>query len=176
MEHPEWLKQIKGFGKELWAYECLRPMKAKDPYSYYRLMPWRAFMQGQTGAGFWTYYYGLNFDIGAVPWDDTLRPYGFSCVVYGSQASPIGELAENIVPSRRWEAWREGVEDYQYLYELQQAINKIRTTDPVTANQAQETLDNQFQRILNNQENSDIVYDAREILSVTLLSLTSQMY
>ena len=119
MRHPKWLEQIKGFEKKIWTYECLRPMKAKDPYSYYRLMPWRAFKRGQTGAGFWIYYHGFNFKTGAVPWDDTLKPQGFSGVVYGRGGSPVGRLAENIVPSRRWEAWREGVEDYQYLYELQ---------------------------------------------------------
>lgn len=174
MRHPQWLKQIKGFGKEIWTYECLRPMKAKDPYSYYRLMPWRAFKRGQTGAGFWIYYHGFNFQTGAVPWDDTLKPQGFSGVVYGRGGSQVGRLAENIVPSRRWEAWREGVEDYQYLYELQQEINKIRQKDPATANKAQETLDRQVSRVLNNQHDEKIVYDARKISSDTLLKLTGQ--
>jgi len=137
-------------------------------------MPWRAFKRGQTGAGFWIYYYGLNFETGAVPWDDTLKPQGFSGVVYGSRGSPVPRLAENIVPSRRWQAWREGVEDYQYLYELQQAINKIKTKDPATANNAQETLDRQVSRVLNNQRDKTIVYDARRILSDTLLKLTNQ--
>ena len=172
--NPQWLEQIKDFGKQVWTYECLRPMKAQDPYSYYRLMPWRAFKRGQTGAGFWIYYYGLDFEAGAVPWDDTLRPEGFSGVVYGRGGSSVPGLAENIVPSRRWEAWREGVEDYQYLYELQQAINKIRAEDPATANKLQETLDRQVDRVLNSRHDSKIVYEAREILSDTLLKLTSQ--
>ncbi len=174
MRHPQWLEQIKDFGKQVWTYECLRPMKAKDPYSYYRLLPWRAFKRGQTGAGFWIYYYGLNFETGAVPWDDTLRPRGFSGVVYGRGGNPVPWLGENIVPSRRWQAWREGVEDYQYLYELQQAINKIKTKDPATANKAQETLDRQVSRVLNNRRDKTIVYDARRILSDTLLKLTNQ--
>ncbi len=174
MRHPQWLEQIKDFGKQVWTYECLRPMKAKDPYSYYRLLPWHAFKRGQTGAGFWIYYYGLNFKSGAVPWDDTLRPQGFSGAVYGRGGSPVPGLLENIVPSRRWEAWREGVEDYQYLYELQQAINKIKPKEPAKANKAKETLDSQVSRVLNNQHDSKIVYDAREILSDTLLKLTNQ--
>jgi hypothetical protein len=137
-------------------------------------MPWRAFKRGQTGAGFWIYYYGLNFETGAVPWDDTLKPQGFSGVVYGRGGSPVPWLGENIVPSRRWQAWREGVEDYQYLYELQQAINKIKTKDPATANKAQKTLGRQVSRVLNNQRDKTIVYDARRILSDTLLKLTNQ--
>ena len=92
-------------------------------------------------------------------------------VIRGTQASPVGKLAENIVPSRRWQVWREGVEDYQYLYELQQAINKKRTKDPVAADKAQKTLDCQVNRVLSRQRDSDIVYDAREIVSNTLTKL-----
>jgi hypothetical protein len=172
--HPEWLEQIKSFGKEVWTYECLEPMKAQEPYSYYRLLPWRAFKRGQTGAGFWIYYYGLNFKAGAVPWNDTQRPMGFSGVVYGSIESLVKDLGENIVPSRRWEAWREGVEDYQYLHELQQAINETRLKDPATANKTQEILDSQVNRVLSKQDDSKAVYEAREILSDMLLKLTSQ--
>ncbi len=175
MRHPDWFETIKSFGKELWTYECLRPMKAKEPYSYYRLLPWRAFKRGMTGAGFWIYYYGLGFKAGAVPWDDTLRPHGFSGVVYGARAAPVSEPGENIVPSRRWEAWREGIEDYQYLYELQQEINKFRTKNPRAAKEVQQVLDHQVNRVLSNQSDSEIVYDARRILSDTLLKLAADV-
>jgi hypothetical protein len=174
VRYPDWFRTIKGFGRELWTYECLRPMKAKEPYSYYRLLPWRAFKRGQTGAGFWTYYYGLGYEPGAIPWDDTLRPHGFSGVVYGAKASPVAGLGESIVPSRRWEAWREGVEDYQYLFELQQSINKVKTKDPQTAADAQRILDEQVNRVLNNQKDNSVVYTAREILSGTLQLLTAE--
>ncbi len=172
--YPKWLQIIKGFGRKVWTYECLGPAKAKDPYSYYRLMPWRAFKRGQTGAGFWVYHDGLNYKNVAVPWDDTLKPRGYYGVVYGAQTSPVGKLAENIVSSRRWEAWREGVEDYQYLYELRQAINKAKTKDPKMARTAQETLERQVNRVLNNQRDSSVVYDARKVLSDALLKLTSR--
>ncbi len=166
--NPQWLEQIKGFGKQVWTYECLRPMKAKDPYSYYRLLPWRAFNRGQTGAGFWIYYYGLNFQTGAVPWDDTLRPRGFSGVVYGRGGSPVPGLSENIVPSRRWEAWREGVEDYQYLFEVQKAINSISTENPEIAKQAQKSLKSTVDYVLRNSSDCDAVYQARRKLTQIL--------
>jgi hypothetical protein len=172
VRYPKWLETIKGFGRKVWTYECLGPAKAKDPYSYYRLMPWRAFKRGQTGAGFWVYHDGLNYRNVAVPWNDTLKPLGYYGVVYGAQTSPLGKLAENIVSSRRWEAWREGVEDYQYLYELRQAINK--TKDPQMARTAQEALERQVNRVLNNHRDSSIVYDARIVLSDALLKLTGQ--
>jgi hypothetical protein len=172
LRYPQWLETIKGFGKKVWTYECLGPGKAKDPYTYYRLMPWRAFKRGQTGAGFWVYHDGLNYRNVAVPWDDTLKPLGYYGVVYGAQTRPVGKLAENIVSSRRWEAWREGVEDYQYLYELQQAIDK--TKDPQMARAAQETLERQVNLVLSSQHDSSVVYDARRVLSDALLKLTSQ--
>jgi len=166
--YPQWLEQIKDFGKQVWTYECLRPMKAKDPYSYFRLMPWRAFKRGQTGAGFWIYYYGLNFKTGAVPWDDTLKLQGFSGVVYGSRGSPVPGPGENIVPSRRWEAWREGVEDYQYIFELQKAIEKISTDKPKTAKRAQQSLNDTVDYVLRNAGDCNAVYQARRELNKIL--------
>jgi len=171
--NPQWLEQIKDFGKQVWTYECLRPMKAKDPYSYYRLMPWRAFKRGQTGAGFWIYYYGLNFKTGAVPWDDTLRPRGFSGVVYGRGGSLVPGLLENIVPSRRWQAWREGVEDYQYLYEVQKAIDLIGTENPARAKQAQKSLEAAVDYVLRNSRDCDAVYQARRELTKILLEVNN---
>lgn len=172
VKHPDWFGKIKSFGKQMWTYECLEPMKAQKPYSYYRLLPWRAFQRNQSGAGFWIYYYGLGFDPGAVPWNDTLRPHGFSGVVYGTKIENAAEYNESIIPSRRWEAWREGVEDYQYLYELQQTINKTRITDARMAEQAQEILDEQVDRVVNSPDNCNIVYEVREILTHTLRKLS----
>ena len=148
-------------------------MKAKDPYSYFRLMPWRAFKRGQTGAGFWIYYYGLSFKPGAVPWDDTLRPRGFSGVVYGKPGSPVPTDGENIIPSRRWEAWREGVEDYQYLYEVQKAIDRISTENPRKAKQAQELLNNTADYVLRNFDDCNAVYNARKELNKLLSEITN---
>ena len=34
--------------------------------------------------------------------------------------------AEKIIPSKRWEAWREGVEDYTYLFMLRERIQAHR--------------------------------------------------
>jgi hypothetical protein len=169
--HRQWLEQIKDFGKQVWTYECLRPMKAKDSYSYFRLMPWRAFKRGQTGAGFWIYYYGLNFKPGRVPWDDTLRPRGFSGVVYGNQGS--SGYGENIIPSRRWEAWREGVEDYQYLFEIQKAIDRISSENPKKAKQFQQLLNRTVDYVLRNVSDCNTVYNSRRELNMLLLEINN---
>ena len=49
--------------------------------------------------------------------------------------------------------------------------NKIRTKELGIADRAQEILDRQVNRVLNDQNDSDVVYDARKILSDTLAKL-----
>ena len=168
VQHPNWLATIKRFGKEVWTYEALGPGKANHPYSYYRLMPWRAFKRGQTGAGFWNYvdYYKTK------GWDDTGRPHGYYGVVYGSRIqNAVDTLSEDIVPSRRWEAWREGIEDYQYLYELQKAIDLTRQSNPQKARQAQRILDTQVDYVLKRPNDFDAAYQARQNITAALLQL-----
>lgn len=89
---------------EVWLYDVKGPGKANPPYAYYRLLPWEAYSRGMQGAGFWSYA-----DISGSAWDDFdgRRPdYG---VVYESQD------AESLISSRRWEAWKMGMEDVMIL-------------------------------------------------------------
>ena len=163
--HPDWLRTIKGFGKEVWLYECHGPGKANHPYSYYRLMPWRAFKRGLTGVGFWSYT--THRDI--VPWDDTGTAIGYYGVVYGAAESSRTSAGKTIIPSRRWEAWREGIEDYVYLSELKKAINRMKTRDPSKANQLLRFIDEQTDKVLASPDNSEVVYKVRQGLSTALI-------
>ncbi len=169
-QHPEWVEMIKNFGKEVWTYGTLGPGKANHPYSYYRLMPWRSFKRGQKGAGFWVYYPANK----AIPWNDTLEAFGDYGVVYASGTSPFGRVDESITPSRRWEAWREGVEDYQYLYEVRQAINKISETNPALATQAKRQLSHLVNRVIESANDPEVVYKVRKTLSEMLLKLADE--
>lgn len=163
VEHPRWLKMIKGFRKEVWTYRCSGPGKANHPYSYYRLMSWWAFKHGMTGVGFWTYV-----DDGyRHSWDGA----GYA-VVYDRLNSPVDTSGENVIPSRRWEAWREGIEDYQYLYELQKAIDLAMISNPKKAGKAQNTLNAQVNYVLARSEDCDAVYRARQKITAALYELT----
>ncbi len=82
-------------------------------------------------------------------------------------------LLENIVPSRRWQAWREGVEDYQYLYEVQKAIDLIGTENPARAKQAQKSLKAAVDYVLRNSRDCDAVYQARRELTKILLEVNN---
>ena len=162
--HPKWLETVKGFGKKVWLYNAVGPGKANQPYSYYRLMPWWAFKFGITGAGFWVYIDPTKEQ----NWDDTGMAMGHYGVVYGASANTDYKGIEQIIPSRRWEAWREGVEDYQYLYEFQAKINLIKKTDAKRAADLQNMLDKKVDMVLNNPNNPDIVYEVRGAITEML--------
>ncbi len=169
--HPDWLELIKSFGKNVWTYEAQGPGRGKDPYDYYRLMCWRAFARGQSGAGFWVYHDGVKWKDGPTPWDDTLNPRGYYGVIYSGQSSPFGRLQENIVPSRRWEAWREGVEDYEYLYQIKKKIDQLSMVDKTRAKQCGKELEQQVRIVLDNKNDRSQVYKVRRKLSELMKEL-----
>ncbi|MBV5327332.1 MAG: hypothetical protein JZU65_06795 [Chlorobium sp.] len=92
--------------KEWWLYQNPPPpAKSASPWLHYRLLSWKAWQLGASGVGFWSYS-----DTGKTSaWDDLdgIRPD--RSVVYERQglAGPLS--------SRRWEAFRDGIEDYQLL-------------------------------------------------------------
>src|SRR5690606_15077937 len=77
------------------------------PVSEYRLMGWRTYYYGMKGTGFWNYadVGRLNENLITSNAQNLERDYA---VIY---ISPKGD----IVSSRRWEAFKLGIEDYQLL-------------------------------------------------------------
>lgn len=107
---PELLAGLPGSGAEIWIYDSLYsvPSKSLSPYSYYRLKAWRAFLMGYRGIGFWAYA-DSGFDRSrANAWDDFDGKYPDYAVIYRGDDN-------SIISSRRWEAWRMGLEDYELL-------------------------------------------------------------
>lgn len=100
---------------QVWSYSAGGGGKGADPHSFYRLQAWRAFRHGVTGIGFWAYAdtgtYGTAWD----DFDGTRPDYA---VIY--------EGEEGIVSSKRWEAWREGAEDYGLLAKVQKKLKPGR--------------------------------------------------
>ncbi|NPV47202.1 MAG: DUF4091 domain-containing protein [Armatimonadetes bacterium] len=93
--------------KILWSYQVL-PRDA-DAFGAYRLSFWECWHKGMTGQGFWNYADGEGDN-----WTETIDGRPGYAVVYGGDP-------DELIPSRRWEAWREGTEDYTYLAMLKQA-------------------------------------------------------
>ncbi len=100
---------VRKTGKMLWSYNCAytyaRPvgpnLKNMNLISDYRAAAPFAFRYGATGIGFWCY------NLGGDPWGRVDMEYQ---LVYPGRTKPV--------TSRRWEAVREGIEDYRILAAL----------------------------------------------------------
>jgi len=93
--------------KHLWTYQVLG--FGASAFDGYRLSFWRCWREGIAGHGFWSYS-----DCGGSNWDRTDEPRNDYAVIYDGDP-------DELIPGKRWEAWREGVEDYAYLWALRQA-------------------------------------------------------
>jgi hypothetical protein len=162
--NPDWLTDIKAFGKETWSYKASGPVRSKRLLDHYRKMPWWAFKNGLSGAGFWVYA-----DAGSPRWDDYGTTMGYYGVVYGSSNAPVDTHGEKIIPSRRWQAWREGVEDYQYLVTLQKRINTIKTIDAARADHAKQILEQLVNNVLSGDAHH--IIDARNQITRLIFDL-----
>ena len=101
-----WFKEN---AQTFWAYEATDPGKDLLPLGYYRGYAWLAWNFGLDGAGFWVYkYHDIFWPLDTLHWS----------VVYPTD--------DEVTPSRRWEATRDGQEDYKVFYVLQQAIDTAR--------------------------------------------------
>jgi hypothetical protein len=106
-------------GKRVWGY-VTSSGKRMSPVGYYRRLIWTTWQAGFTGCGFWSYSctgWGNVSTPGRSAWDDMDNPRGNdAAVVYESPTGPVS--------SRRWETWREGIEDYEYLWLLRDKLNR----------------------------------------------------
>lgn len=97
-----------------WLYACASE-KNSDPGAYYRWLSWKAFQGGFGGVGMWVYV-DANC---ATPSDYTS----------GTSYALIYGWDKGIVDSKRWEAWRQGIADFEYLTMLRSAVQKARRAD-----------------------------------------------
>jgi outer membrane protein assembly factor BamB len=102
-------------GDPVWMYECHPRMKRGHPLVYYRRMAWVAWKFGLTGMGFWTY-------------DTTSHDHWTQGEEYA-----LVYPGEKPIPSKRWEACREGVQDYTYLWLLRSAVEKAEKAGQTSA-------------------------------------------
>jgi hypothetical protein len=102
--NPAVISRLKARGREVWAYSTDGGGKTGHPATFYRAQAWEAFDLGLSGFGFWAYA-----DVGrsGTAWNDIDDARPDYAVIYEGHRS--------IVSSKRWEAWREGVQDFQML-------------------------------------------------------------
>jgi hypothetical protein len=91
-----------------WVYDIMDKSKTLSPYTRYRLLPWKAFNRNLSGIGFWNYAdISSNGKAGGSEWDDFDGNRPDYNVVYN--------LNGKLISSRRWEAFKLGVQDYLLL-------------------------------------------------------------
>ena len=165
-------KQLLGTaaGKSLWTYANpvgIGPTKS-SPYHSYRLAVWRAWKEGMTGFAYWVYKDGR--------WDSTGQGPNWAVVYRADAADCPAEVStqELVVPGKRWEATREGVEDYAYLHLLRTAISDSPLPPGSPAlGQAQSTLGYWTEEVLDkaDSDNAELADTAKTAIIGGLLEL-----
>jgi outer membrane protein assembly factor BamB len=108
-ENVEKMDFIRATGETLWTYECRHDAKQQTPLGYYRGQAWLAWARDLTGVGYWSYCTTRDD-----PW---FRPDSGNDYLFIYQG-------KGVVSSKRWEAIRDGVEDYSMLDRLRAAAKK----------------------------------------------------
>jgi hypothetical protein len=104
--------QRRAAGTALEFYSCSGPARLLDPYTYYRLQAWTCWKEGAVASYFWAF--GDN--AGVSSWNEYLAPRG--------TYTPIFLDKHSVTAAKELEACREGIEDYQYLLMLRDAVDE----------------------------------------------------
>lgn len=100
-EQPVELTRLFQRAKHYWHYEAPGDQRELDPLGFYRMKPWVAFRQGMTGGGYWVYS-------SSEYWSD--KPAG------GTEYGTVYPTAKGPVTTKRWEASRAGIQDFELLW------------------------------------------------------------
>ena len=109
---------IKSTGATVWTYECEGDAKHQSPLGYYRAQSWLVWRHGLSGIGFWSYCTSRHD-----PWTEPRGGQDYLLIYQG----------DGVVTSKRWEAVRDGIEDYDLLMQLQQAVDEPPAQAPAEA-------------------------------------------
>jgi len=146
-------------GKRRWFYTCASN-KGHSPTGYYRRQLWEAFDWGCEGHAFWVYT-----DDAQNLWDDYAGKMPSYGVVYDGAAG--------VVSSKRWEAYRAGIEDHQLCRMLAAAIQAGKAQgDAPAVRAAREALEKQVRRVISSPGDPIAADRAHDLLLGHLIALT----
>lgn len=128
--------------KQVWIYGTeFFPPKSASPYKAYRLKMWKAYNLGFSGAGFWSYSDTGWEERPGTAWNDFDGTYPDYAVIYGWN--------RGFISSKRWEAWREGIEDYEYLNMVNKEFAEILVKEVLKKSDTPQLLDEMRKKVLN---------------------------
>ena len=111
----DYYAKLQARGAKLWSYHNL-PIDSAHPYGHHRLYAWRAWERGMTGIGFWAYCDSYG--------NGSWNPYAAVSPPY----SPVYFGPGTVHDGKRFEAVREGVQDYERLALLRDRISYLKQT------------------------------------------------
>ena len=139
--------------KPVWSYEVV---SVTGNALALRRYGWLAWYHGVTGLGVWSY----NDIRGGTSWDATGDDFTMVYELRDAPADVPRTPAEPLIPSRRWQALRAGIQDYMLL-------EQVRRTRPQTAGRLKEIA----QKLLTGEQTDARYVRARErVLSLLVKS------
>jgi hypothetical protein len=111
-------QQLREEGKPMELYMCSAPAPHTDPNRYYRLMPWAGWKLQIQGIGFWAFS-----DAGGLK--DAWSAYDGA---RGTWFTPVFLGTSDVTNTIQWEAVRDGMQDYEYLLQLEKQLPLIKNT------------------------------------------------
>ncbi|HUZ45166.1 MAG TPA: PQQ-binding-like beta-propeller repeat protein [Terriglobia bacterium] len=139
-QQPVKLGKIFKRREQYWNYEAPADQRVLNPLGFYRMKPWVAFQMGMNGGGYWVYSYS----------DYWFRNRSISTDEYGT----VYPTAEGPVTTKRWEASRDGIEDFDLLWMIRQTAQ--RSSSPL-GKQALRLIDQAVAFVTNGQEKANDV-------------------
>ena len=133
-EQPDELKKIFQHGKQYWHYEAPGDQRLLDPLGFYRVKPWVAFQMGMTGGGYWVY---------------SSTEFWFSKPGEGTEYGSVYPTDRGPVTTKRWEASRDGIQDFECLWLLRKTAER---SPPAKQQEAQALLDDAVRFVTRGQE------------------------
>ncbi len=95
-----------------WMYSCHQGTRGFQPHSFYRCRGWLTWIYGLDGMSYWS----TPVHTGS-QWNDLDGPWGDTCTVLaGEDGQPVN--------TRRFDAYRDGVEDYLYVRRLDELLGQ----------------------------------------------------
>ena len=143
-------------GKHLWHYGSSSE-KSRSPAGHYRIKPWVCLANGASGNAFWTYTDGLDC------WDDYAETPSYGVVYDGP---------EGLISSKRWDAYRAGIEDYELCVLLKAAISAAQNEGNGNSATAATALESWTAKVLQARHDPAVAEEAHQALLQHLLRIS----
>ena len=108
-EGPDTIGRLRSKGCKVWTYRCVQFMTRHRILGYYRFYPWDTYMRGLDGFAYWTVYSPKGDD----GWDSR-DGHDEGLCWRGLDKKPV--------PTKMFEAVREGLEDVAYMDRLKKEL------------------------------------------------------